>query len=162
MDTQEIRWTQKLEHYRQALAQLKKFVDKGELNELEQQGLIKAFECTHELAWKVMKEYFDYQGNSNIIGSRDATRSAYQAQLIEHADTWLDMIAKRNRSTHSYNRQTADEIADSVLNRYYHPFLSFQKTMTELANGKACPDGHAPLPDRGSQFYRRTAERAAA
>lgn len=162
MDTQETRWKHRLEHYQQALAQLKRFVDKGELNELEQQGLIKAFECTHELAWKVMKEYFEYQGNSTIIGSRDATRSAYQAQLIEHADTWLDMIAKRNRSAHTYNRQTADEIADSVLNRYYRPFLAFQKMMMDLAGGKAICDGRAAMEERDRHFHRRTADRAAA
>ncbi|CAN7185567.1 nucleotidyltransferase substrate binding protein [Pseudoduganella sp. LjRoot289] len=162
MDTQEIRWKQKLEQYQMALAQLTRFVDKGELNELEQQGLIKAFECTHELAWKVMKEYFEFHGNRTIIGSRDATRSAYQAQLIEQADTWLDMIAKRNRSTHTYNRQTANEIADAVLDRYYRPFLAFQQTMTECINGRASPGGHAAMRERGSLAGRQTAGQAAA
>ncbi|MRW87573.1 hypothetical protein GJ698_26220 [Pseudoduganella sp. FT26W] len=51
MSEQDIRWLQRLSNYRRALAQLKKFIDKGELNELEQQGWIKAFEFTHELAW---------------------------------------------------------------------------------------------------------------
>lgn len=162
MDIQEIRWKQRLENYQQALHQLKKFVDKGELNELEQQGLIKAFECTHELAWKVMKDYFEYQGNTSIVGSRDATRSAYQAQLIEHAETWLDMIAKRNRSAHTYNRQTADEIAASVLNRYYRPFLAFQQTMTELIHARSSPGGRPALPDIPPHFLRKTADRVPA
>ncbi|WP_371866187.1 nucleotidyltransferase substrate binding protein [Duganella radicis] len=48
---------QRLSNYRLALAQLRKFIDKDQLNELEQQGMIKAFEFTHELAWNVMKDY---------------------------------------------------------------------------------------------------------
>ena len=59
-----IRWQQRLSNYRRALAQLQKFVDHGQLNELEQQGLIKAFEFTHELAWNVLKDYLQYQGNN--------------------------------------------------------------------------------------------------
>jgi hypothetical protein len=71
MSEQDIRWLQRLSNYRRALAQLKKFIDKGALNELEQQGLIKAFEFTHELAWQVIKDCFEYQGDSTINGSRD-------------------------------------------------------------------------------------------
>ena len=40
MSEQDIRWLQRLSNYRRALSQLKKFIDKGDLNELEQQGLI--------------------------------------------------------------------------------------------------------------------------
>jgi len=32
--------------------------------------LIQAFEFTHELAWNVIKDYFDYQGSNLITGSR--------------------------------------------------------------------------------------------
>jgi|GEM_PF-1798644 len=47
---QDILWKQRLANYQKALAQLTKFIDKGELKELEEQGLIQAFEYTHELA----------------------------------------------------------------------------------------------------------------
>jgi hypothetical protein len=53
---------------------LQKFIAKDNLNELEEQGLIQAFEFTW--AWNVMKDYFEYQGNTTITGSRDATREA--------------------------------------------------------------------------------------
>jgi hypothetical protein len=46
MENQNIRWIQRFANYQKALSQLKKFIDKGELNELEEQGLIQAFEYT--------------------------------------------------------------------------------------------------------------------
>jgi hypothetical protein len=36
----DIRWKQRLANYQKALLQLGKFIEKGELNELEEQGLI--------------------------------------------------------------------------------------------------------------------------
>lgn len=134
MDNEDIRWLQRLSNYQRALAQLTKFIDKGELNELEQQGLIKAFEFTHELAWNVMKDYFEYQGNNAITGSRDATREAFQKNLISDGEAWMGMIKSRNQSSHTYNKETADEISGLVVNSYFSLFKTFAEKMTELAN----------------------------
>jgi hypothetical protein len=43
------RWKQRFYNYQKALVQLTKFIEKGELSELEEQGIIKAFEYTYEL-----------------------------------------------------------------------------------------------------------------
>jgi nucleotidyltransferase substrate binding protein (TIGR01987 family) len=134
MSEQDIRWLQRLSNYRRALAQLKKFIDKGNLNELEQQGLIKAFEFTHELAWNAMKDYFHYQGNGGINGSRDVTREAFQYDLIGDGEIWMGMIKSRNQSAHTYNKETADEIANLILDRYFALFTQFERKMTELAD----------------------------
>jgi len=48
---QDIRWIQRFRNFNKAFSQLRKFIDKKELNELEQQGLIKAFEYTYKLGW---------------------------------------------------------------------------------------------------------------
>ena len=61
MDEQDIRWQQRFANYKKALAQLKKFIDKGELSDLEKQGLVKAFEYTYELSWNTLKDYLFYQ-----------------------------------------------------------------------------------------------------
>lgn len=135
MANEDIRWLQRLSNYQRALAQLTKFIDKGELNELEQQGLIKAFEFTHELAWNVMKDYFEYQGNNTIAGSRDATREAFQKNLISDGEAWMGMIKSRNQSSHTYNKETADEISGLVVNSYFSLFKTFAEKMTELSNG---------------------------
>ena len=85
------RWVQRLENYTQAFAQLNLAValsKQRSLSDLEKQGLIQAFEFTHELAWNVIKDYFTYQGNPNITGSRDAVREAFNKGLIEDGEGW--------------------------------------------------------------------------
>ncbi|MEL6815037.1 MAG: nucleotidyltransferase substrate binding protein, partial [Cyanobacteria bacterium J06598_3] len=75
MSDLDIRWQQRFSSYQKALAQLTEFIDKGNLNKLEEQGLIKAFEYTYELAWNTLEEYLSYQGIQDITGSRDAFRT---------------------------------------------------------------------------------------
>lgn len=112
---------------------MKKFIDKADLNELEQQGLIQAFEFTHELAWNVMKDYFEYQGDTSITGSRDATRTAFQMGLIQNGEGWMEMIKSRNQSTHTYNEETAMEIGGKIVSLYYRLFQEFYNKMDSLA-----------------------------
>ncbi len=59
------RWQQRLSNYENAFRQLKAAVflaKERSLSDLEKQGLVQAFEVTHELAWNVMKDYFLDQG----------------------------------------------------------------------------------------------------
>lgn len=99
------------------------------LDEIIKEGLIQRFEYTHELAWNVMKDYAAYQGNANVGGSRDATREAFQLKLITDGEVWMDMIGSRNRTSHTYNDETADEIYLKILSAYYPAFLDFHEIM---------------------------------
>jgi len=66
-------------------------VSKQVFEQYRKQGLIKSFEFTHELAWNVIKDFFFYQGNSSIMGSRDASREAFSKGLIDDGSTWMKM-----------------------------------------------------------------------
>lgn len=70
-----------MHYYSKALALIAKFVEKGELNEMEQQGLIPAFEYTYELAWKSIKDYFENRGENGIHGSRNIFRMASRPEV---------------------------------------------------------------------------------
>lgn len=135
MGKEDIRWHQRLNNYKKGLTQLNKAVEisqQRELNELERQGLIQSFEFTHELAWNVMKDYFYYQGNTEIRGSRDATREAFKYNLISSGEVWMDMITSRNKTTHTYDEETANEIVRRILNDYIFLLNDFEKRMTEI------------------------------
>ena len=134
MDDQkkDLRWEQRFNNYKKALAQLQKFVDKGDLSDLEEQGLIKAFEYTFELAWNVLKDYLNFQGVSEIHGSRDAFRIAFNRELINQGERWMDMVEDRIQTVHSYDEDTARKIADAILDVYHPLFLGLKDTMDQL------------------------------
>jgi nucleotidyltransferase substrate binding protein (TIGR01987 family) len=133
--TEDIRWHQRFANYRKALGQLEKFILKGELSELEEQGLIKAFEYTYELAWNTMKDYLDYQGIVDIAGSRDSIREAFKINLISNGQSWMDMLVSRNLTSHSYNEETADEIANAIINTYFDLFKALEIKLESLRSG---------------------------
>ena len=103
---------------------------------MEQQGLIKAFEFTHELGWNVLKDYLEGEGHVGIIGSRSATREAFQRGLIEDGETWMEMIKARNLTTHTYDHEVAEAIARDVLNRFEPAFIALEKKFAELAKSR--------------------------
>lgn len=137
MNHPDIRWQQRFSNYQKALQQLSRAVELSRqrtLSEIEKQGLIKAFEFSHELAWNVMKDYFEYQGNASIMGSRDATREAFQRNLIADGEGWMEMIQSRNKTSHTYNQEVADEIAGKVIAIYHDLFKAFEKRVQDLKN----------------------------
>jgi len=119
MNVPDIRWKQRFANFGKALAQLDRFIEKGDtLNELEEQGLIQAFEYNFELAWNVIKDYYEYQGVSGIQGSRDAFRLAFNRGLITQGDAWMSMIESRTLTSHTYNEETAAEIVSEIFSVY--------------------------------------------
>lgn len=132
MDT-DIRWRQRLANYRRACGNLKSAIDlagQRPLTELEKQGLVQSFEFTHELAWNVMKDWLEDQGQPGLTGSKDATREAFARGLITAGQAWMDMIKSRNLSVHTYNAETADQLVRDILDRYAGELLQFLDSMT--------------------------------
>lgn len=152
---QDIRWHQRFSNYNKALLKLEQaiayikhnFIEDEEdkmdskdlgyvLDEMIKEGLIQRFEYTHELAWNVMKDYAEYQGNNSVGGSRDATREALQLKIIEKGEVWMDMIQSRNKTTHTYNESTANEIYRKIIENYFPLFLAFKIKMEEKRSGE--------------------------
>lgn len=132
----DIRWQQRLQNFRKAFGELKEAVElskERELSKLEKQGLIQSFEYTHELAWKTLKDFFIDQGNSQLTGSKDVTREAFQNGLIKNGDGWMNMIQSRNQTSHTYNKETADSISNNILSMY---FPLFEELINELESRK--------------------------
>jgi nucleotidyltransferase substrate binding protein (TIGR01987 family) len=134
----DIRWLQRLDSYRRALATLVDAVDISQqraLSNLEKQGLIQSFEFTHEIAWNLMKDWLAWQGKPDIGGSRDASREAFASGLIQDGEAWMEMIKSRNQSSHTYNESVANHIAVLICGQYLTAFLAFRDEMEKRAIG---------------------------
>jgi nucleotidyltransferase substrate binding protein (TIGR01987 family) len=131
----DVRWRQRLQSFRRAFRRLSDaaaLAAERDLTDLEQQGLIQAFEFTHELAWNVLKDYLQDQGFVDLKGPKDATRTAFKNGLIEDGDTWMTMIASRNQTSHTYNEDLADEITTLILTRYVPAYEIFDRQFTDI------------------------------
>ena len=145
MEEKDIRWIQRFSNYRKSLAQLNKAVfivssqwenNDDDKDKLMEEGLIQRFEYTHELAWKVMKDYLEYQGVNDIVGSRDAIRQTLQVGIISD-ERWMDSIRDRNLTSHNYDDDTAQSIVANIINIYYPLFEDYEQVMLkrlELTN----------------------------
>lgn len=134
MSTEDIRWIQRFNHFNKAFSQLKAAVELTQqrpLSKLEEQGLIQAFEYTHELAWNTLKDFLEGRGVRNLYGSKDATREAFRIGLVENGEVWMDMIRSRNLTTHTYDEKTAATIALTIIQKYLAEFILFQRKMEE-------------------------------
>lgn len=133
---QDVRWLQRFSNYRKALAKLGKAVDivssqmekDEDIDELLEEGLIQRYEYTHELAWKVMKDYAEYQGITGISGSRDAIRQTLQFGLIDD-ENWMRSVSDRNLTSHQYDEETAKAIIENITEVYYPLFVKYEKVM---------------------------------
>ena len=132
----DVRWEQRFSNFNKALKKLSEAIDyvkknpKEEvLDEILKEGIIQRFEYTHELAWNVMKDFLLEIGDVTLYGSKDATREAFKAELIKDGDVWMEMIKSRNKTSHTYNEETAQEIYLKILNEYHAAFLMFQEAM---------------------------------
>jgi nucleotidyltransferase substrate binding protein (TIGR01987 family) len=134
---QDIRWKQRFDNFLRAYQTLVEAVALArtrELSKLEQQGLIQSFEFTHELAWNVLKDYLENKGITGLVGSKDATRAAFKNALIEQGDDWMKMIEARNKTTHTYNQDVAQAVADDILKRFFPAFEAMTKKFAQLGD----------------------------
>lgn len=140
----DIRWIQRFANYRKALLKLSQAVNivsdrndrDDDVDDLMKEGLIQRFEYTHELAWKVMKDYAEYQGYTDVRGSRDAFRQALQMGIID-SGVWMESIEDRNLTSHNYDENVAEEVYEAIVMRYYPLFVKFEQTMLSLLETNA-------------------------
>jgi len=76
-------------------------------------GVIKHFEFTYEIGWKMMKRWLEEnRDKSGIEGvtRRELFRLAAMSGLISDVDKWMLYHQARNQTSHTYDENRAKEI----------------------------------------------------
>jgi nucleotidyltransferase substrate binding protein (TIGR01987 family) len=71
---------------------------------------IKRYELCYELAWKAVQEALRTEGLEVCKSPKSCFQQAFQQGWIEDEETFIEMIARRNLTTHTYNDNLAEEI----------------------------------------------------
>ena len=113
------RYEQRLKDFENAFIKLKEGTQKENPDDLEIDGVLQRFEFTFELAWKTLKDYMEYQGFSNRIGSpREIIQQAFKHGIIEDGETWIKMMLSRNALSHLYDENTSRKIYEEIKKQY--------------------------------------------
>ncbi len=135
MENQDIRWKQRFENYSGALKHLKNAYELKKVRdftELELQGAVQAFEVTQELSWKVMKDFLEFQGKTDLFGSKTTVREAFNVGLITNGEHWLKTIESRNLTSQIYDENEIKKIIEIIFNEYLPLFIDFENKMKTL------------------------------
>lgn len=130
MANQDIRWIQRFNNYRKALARLTEAVEltkERELTDLEQQGLIQGFEFTFDLAWKTLQDYLRHHKRPNDNGGPNVIiNQALADGIIKGDEEWKAIKKSRELTSHSYDGDTADTIAENIIETYHGLFIQLE------------------------------------
>ncbi|AXT30130.1 nucleotidyltransferase substrate binding protein [Pseudoalteromonas tunicata] len=132
--TEDLRWQQRLQNYKKALGQLLSALSEYDEHApaIIKEGILQRFEFTHELAWKVLKDFLEYEGHQGITGSRSASRLAFSLGLVEDGQVWMDMLESRNRTVHTYNESVLEQEFAKVQQAYAPALAALANTMQAL------------------------------
>lgn len=121
MQDKDIRWEQRFMNFKKALAKLSEVIEDREddLSELETEGMIQRFEYTYELAWKTLQDLLRYKGYVDIAGPNPVLEQAFKDGYLTDAEGWKAMKKSRELTSHTYNPETAEAIAESIRLSYY-------------------------------------------
>ena len=115
------------EKIRQSMENLGRALDR--LNEALQEertefmidATIQRFEFCIELFWKTLKRQLEYEG-IEATTPRETMKHAYKNGWLREETLWIDMLDDRNRTSHIYNEEMANEIYDHI--KDYHKELA--------------------------------------
>ncbi len=102
-ENKDIQWKQRFQNFEKAYLRLKEALEKGDLNELERNGLIQRFEFTLDLSWKVMKDFLEEQGFFFKPSPKDTFRLAQENGYINYAQELIDGLDMRIELSHDYD-----------------------------------------------------------
>lgn len=131
------KWLNRLDTFKNAIRRLAEVIDlsnERKLNQFEYDSLIKRFEFSFEMAWKLMMSYERDNGVDELRGSKDVVRQAYRMSIITNGEAWLEMIDDRNKTSHLYDEDMASDVIDEIIHTYYPLFIELQNKMDEISN----------------------------
>jgi len=132
----DIRWQQRFSNYTKAFHQLERFIEKDNLNEMEEQGLIKAFEYTYELSWKTLQDLLKEKGYQNIVGPRPVIEQSFHDGYVADGKGWMRMHNSRNLTSHTYDEETAEEIILNIRAEYFQLLKNLLVRLSDEVNNK--------------------------
>jgi nucleotidyltransferase substrate binding protein (TIGR01987 family) len=98
----------RLAAFERALQRLSEALDQPE-DSIVRDACIQRFEFTFEMAWRALQEHAAREG-IDCVSPRDCFRVGFRLRMLENDPRWLAMVEDRNRTSHTYDEDSATAI----------------------------------------------------
>ncbi len=98
-----------LEQFGKAVSNLERALAQPK-NEFIRDSCIQRFEIAFDLGWKSLKAFLKERHGLECFSPKNCFREAFRQKLIEHDDSWLEIVNMRNETTHTYNESQSEAI----------------------------------------------------
>jgi|SRR5690606_9668662 len=126
---EDIRWKQRFQNFEQSLKFLEQAVEIKNPSIVEKAGTIQFFEICFELSWKVLKDYLTEQGFADLKFPREIIKKAFEVNLIDDGQIWLEALANRNLTAHTYDEEVADRVVRDIKGKYYPELMTLHQSL---------------------------------
>lgn len=92
-------------------------------------ALVKSFEFSFELSWRVLKYFLEYKEAAKFQFARDIIKQAFHKAVIEEGGIWINMLEDRNRLSHIYDEKMTLEIIKKISTEYIKEMEKFYQTI---------------------------------
>lgn len=85
-------------------------------SDIVRDATVQRFEYTYELAWKIAKRHLKWAGafRAEPATHRELLREAANYGLIHDAEIWFEYYQARNKTSHTYDEETAEEVYEAA------------------------------------------------
>ena len=104
-------------------------------NDIIRDSLIQRFEFTYELTHKTLKEFMKYLGITlDNSFPRTIYKKAYINNLISDDKLWINLLEDRNSTSHIYNEDMSNDIADRIAHKYVDAIEELVNNLEKVLN----------------------------
>lgn len=126
---EKIFWQDYFKTLGQAIQRLHEVIERTKIDKdpIFLDAAIQRFEFVIELFWKVLKKILTYEEIDSTT-PRDVMSKAFQFNIIDDEQMWLEMLKDRNVTSHVYKYENAKQVFENI--KLYLPIL--EKTYNKL------------------------------
>lgn len=123
------RWVYSFVKFNKVYKKLDLFLEKKTFTEIEEQGVIKAFEYTFDFAWKTLQNLLKTFEFSSVSELKELIEKSCELGYISDYTGWRKMADARNITQFTYDELNAEALVEDIRNTY---FLLFQNLRESL------------------------------
>lgn len=101
------------------------------LNMVFHMALVQSFEVCFELGWKILKDYLNINGINTQL-PKQVIKEAFNKEVIQNGQIWIDMLKDRNATSHEYNMDKVDKVLEKISTEYFEELTRFKEQIKDF------------------------------